>query len=380
MNMQFSKRSQKLTSSPLYVFFRKVKDEEAKGRKIISLGVGEPYYDTPETIKEAGIAAIRANKTHYNPATGSAALKQAIAVKYGVSADEVATSNGAKPFLGSVFWSLVDEGDTVYMAAPFYPPFFQIAESNGAIVKLIDTKETGLKMTADGLLKAIENNKESFGKSVIIISSPNNPTGTVYEKEELRKIVEICIANNITVVSDECYNALSADPKFTLREFSDQVIVINSFSKAYAMTGWRLGYLICPKELAVVIGRFLDNYIGCASSISDAAAVEAITEPPVPDFLEQRKIIHNWLDSEAIDYSPSTGGIFVFPNFAKVMEKKGIDNSVDLASFFLEQANVATTPGVSFGEEFDTYLRISYCIRPETLTEALKALSLAINS
>lgn len=378
--MEFSKRSQKLTSSPLYVFFRKVKEEEAKGRTIISLGVGEPFYDTPEIIKEAGIAAIRANKTHYNPATGSAELKKAIAAKYGVTPEEVATSNGAKPFLGSVFWSLVDEGDIVYMAAPYYPPFYAIAESCGAHVELIDTSKDNLQLTEENLKAAIERNKDHQGKSVIIISSPNNPSGVVYNQWELKKIVALCGANNITIVSDECYNALSADPSFTLRQYSDQVVVINSFSKAYAMTGWRLGYLVCPKELAVVIGRFLDNYIGCASSISDAAAVEALKQPPVPDFKEQRELIHAWLDQEGIEYSPSTGGIFVFPNFRKVMEVKGIANSVDLASFFLEQASVATTPGVSFGDNFDTSLRISYCIEPERLKEALKALSLAINS
>jgi aspartate aminotransferase len=378
--MQFSQRSNKLTSSPLYVFFRKVKEEEAKGRKIISLGVGEPFYDTPEVIKEAGIAAIRANKTHYNPATGSAELKKAIATKYGVTPEEVATSNGAKPFLGSVFWSLIDEGDVVYMAAPFYPPFFQIAESCGARVELIDTSKDNLQLTEANLKSAIEKNKGHHGKAAIIISSPNNPSGVVYDQAELKKIVELCEANGITVISDECYNALSADPSFTLRQFSKSVVVINSFSKAYAMTGWRLGYLVCPKDLAVVIGRFLDNYIGCASSISDAAALEALKQPPVPDFKEQREIIHAWLDAENIEYSPSTGGIFVFPNFASVMAKKGIANSVDLASFFLEKASVATTPGVSFGDNFDASLRISYCIQPERLKEALKALSEAINS
>lgn len=378
--MEFSKRSQKLTSSPLYVFFRKVKEEEAKGRQIISLGVGEPYYDTPEIIKEAGITAIRTNKTHYNPATGSAQLKLAIADKYGVTPDEVATSSGAKPFLGSVFWSLIDEGDIVYMAAPFYPPFFQIAESCGARVELIDTSKDGLQLTAENLQIAIAKNSGHQGKSVIIISSPNNPTGVVYGKPELKKIVDVCVANDITIVSDECYNALSADPNFTLREYNDQVIVINSFSKAYAMTGWRLGYLVCPKDLAVVIGRFLDNYIGCASSISDAAAVEAIKQPPVPDFSEQREMIHAWLETEMITYSPSTGGIFVFPDFSSVMKRRGIANSVELASFFLERASVATTPGVSFGDNFDTYLRISYCIEPGRLKEALKALSLAINN
>ncbi|MEI8361517.1 MAG: aminotransferase class I/II-fold pyridoxal phosphate-dependent enzyme [bacterium] len=376
--MNFSQRSTKLTSSPLYVFFRKVKEEEAKGRKIISLGVGEPYYDTPEIIKEAGIAAIRANKTHYNPATGSVILKKAIAEKYNVSIDEVATSNGAKPFLGSVFWSLLNDGDIVYMAAPFYPPFFQIAESCGARVELVDTRNDGLRLTAQALERAIEKNAKHAGNSVIIISSPNNPAGTIYDKIELEKITAMCLKNNITIISDECYNALSPEPTFTMREFSNQVIVINSFSKAYAMTGWRLGYLVCPKDLAQVVGRYLDNYIGCASSISDAAAIEAIKQPAVPDFHEQRQLVHAWLDQEGIAYSPSTGGIFVFPDFRQVMNKKGINTSVDLAAYFLEHAEVATTPGISFGEDFDTYLRISYCVEVNDLKKALSQLSMAI--
>lgn len=377
--MEFSRRSSKLTSSPLYTFFRKVKEEEAKGRKIISLGLGEPYYDTPEVIKEAGIKAIQDNKTHYNPATGSAELKKAIAERYSVTTDEVATSNGAKPFLGSVFWSLIDQGDIVYMAAPFYPPFFQIAESCGANVQLIDTRQAGLKLTAEALSAVIIKNSNHTGKSAIIISSPNNPTGTVYEKAELKKIVDLCEKNNITVISDECYNALSATPDFTMREFSDQVIVINSFSKAYAMTGWRLGYLVCPKELAMVVGRYLDNYIGCACTISDAAAREALKQSTVPDLKEQRDIVHAWLDQEGVEYSASAGGIFVFPNFAKIMEKLSLATSTDLASYFLEHASVAMTPGISFGNDFDTYLRISYCIKPEILKEALVALSEVIN-
>jgi aspartate/methionine/tyrosine aminotransferase len=154
--------------------------------------------------------------------------------------------------------------------------------------------------------------------------------------------------------------------------------VINSLSKSHAMTGWRIGYVVCPAELNVVIGRFLENYIGCPSSISDWASLTALETKTLPDFIEQREIVHAWLDEMKIPYAKSTGGIFIFPDFSSVMEKKNITNSVDLATFFLENAGVAMTPGVSFGENFDSHLRISYCVEIEKLKSALRKIKDAI--
>lgn len=376
--MEFSKRSSHLVSSPLYVFSRKVKEQEALGKEIISLGLGEPYYDTPQEIKRAGIEAIKANKTHYNPATGSSELRRALAQIHRVTVDHISVSSGAKPFLGAVFWSLVDEGDVVYMTGPYYPPFYQIAKSCGAEVILIDTKRNNLKLTAGAVEKAVLENKNKGKKSHIIINSPNNPTGVVYDKVELKKIVEFCTKKNITVISDECYGKLSADRDFSLREFSDEVIVINSLSKSHAMTGWRVGYVVCPLELNVIIGRFLENYIGCPSSISDAAALVAIKNEPLPDLVKQRELVHSWLDKNKIAHTASEGGIFIFPDFARIMEKLGISDSVELATYFLEKAGVATTPGISFGEKYDTHLRLSYCIETEKLAKALDKLEKAI--
>ncbi|KKU51823.1 MAG: Aspartate aminotransferase [Candidatus Moranbacteria bacterium GW2011_GWE2_47_10] len=376
--MKFSNRSSCLTSSPLYVFSRKVKEQEALGREIISLGLGEPFYDTPEEIKQAGIRAIENNKTHYNPATGSMELRKTLAVIHGVTPEHISVSSGAKPFLGAVFWSLVDEGDIVYMAGPYYPPFLQIAESCGAKVVLIDTKPTGLRLTADSLKEAIDANRHNQKKSYIIINSPNNPTGVVYEKAELEKIVALCKQRGITIISDECYGKLSADPDFGLRNFSEDVIVINSLSKSHAMTGWRIGYVICPPELNVIVGRFLENYIGCPSSISDAAALVALKSEPLPDLVGQRELVHGWLERLGIPHTKSEGGIFIFPDFAEIMKKKGIANSVDLATYFLEEAGVATTPGVSFGEKYDAHLRISYCIETPKLALALEKLEKVI--
>lgn len=357
----------------MYIFFRKVKEAEAAGKKIISLGVGEPYQDTPEVIKQAGIEAIKSGKTKYNPAAGSIVLRKKLAKKYGVAPEQVVTSNGAKPFLGSIFWSLIDEGDVVYLAAPVYPPFFAIAESCGAKVALIDTKPAGFKLTFEAVREAVE--KKGNGKpSHLLVNSPNNPTGVVSDKEELEKIVAFCKEKDITLISDECYSQFSPDPSFSLRQIDPDMIVINAFSKAYGMTGWRLGYAICPTVLAEALVRYLDNYVGCASSISDAAAIVALDTEPLEDFVEQRKMIHDWLVDHQIPFSPSTGGIFVFPDFKPVIEKLNLSGSMELASYFLENAGVATTPGIAFGNDYDSHLRISYSIKVEELKEALEKL------
>jgi aspartate aminotransferase len=377
--MKFSKRSQMLTSSPLYVFAKRVKEEEAKGREVISLGLGEPYNDTPEEIKEAGIEAIKANKTHYNPAMGSMNLRKVIAEKYKVEVERVAVSSGAKPFLGSIFWSLLDEGDIVFLAGPYYPPFVQIIESCGGKAVLIDTKPASFQFTVENVAEAIESIDENVGKMHLLINSPNNPTGVSYAKDELKKIVLLCQEKNVTIISDECYGNFSSNPYFTMREFDDQIIVVNSLSKSYAMTGWRVGFAICPVELNVVVGRFLENYIGCPSSISDWASIKAFQTKPITDFTEQRELIHAWLEKNEISFVPSTGGIFVFPDFESVMQRKKIGSSVDLATYFLEQAGVATTPGISFGEKYDTHLRMTYCIEIEKLQSALEKLDKVIN-
>lgn len=371
---KFSKRSTKLVSSPLYVFFKKVKEQEALGRQIISLGVGEPSQDTPEAIKQAGIEAIKSNQTHYNPATGSTALKQALAARYQVSTDQVVISSGAKPFLSSIIWSLLDEGDVMFMAGPYYPPFMQIAQSCGAEVVLVDTKPAEFQLTKT-LLEQAYNGVDLTGRSgFIIINSPNNPTGVDYDLTALTELVEFCQAKHLTIISDECYSNFSPAPSFSLRQLDENIIVINSFSKTYAMTGWRVGYAILPTDLSLVVGRYLENYLGCASSISDAAALVALKTEPLADFIEQRTMIHAWLEQHQIPHVKSTGGIFIFPDFAPVMAKQGITNSIDLATYFLEQASVATTPGSSFGAAYDTHLRLSYCIEIAELQRALDKL------
>lgn len=369
--MKFSKRSEKLTSSPLYAFFRKVKEAEAAGRKIISLGMGEPYQDTSEEIKQAGIEAIRANKTHYNPPAGSLELRKMIAEKYKVDTANVSVSSGAKPFLAFVFLSLLDEGDAVLLTGPTYPPFVQIVESCGGQAEIIDTKSANFQLTFETVKNSVERIEKNYKNLYLLVNSPNNPTGVVYDQVELEKIVYWCKEKGITIISDECYSNFSPEPEFTLRQFSDEIIVINSFSKTYAMTGWRVGYVVCPLELNSVIGKFLDCYMSCPSSISDAAAITAIKTKPLADFVLQREIIHAWLEKNDIDFVKSTGGIFIFPDFSKVMQKKNIATSIDLASYFLNEANVATTPGAAFGEAFDTHLRITYCIDPEELKTAL---------
>lgn len=372
--LKISKRAEKLTLSPLYTFFRKVKDAEDAGRKIISLGVGEPYNDTPVEIKEAGIEAIGKNITRYNPSAGSIKLREMLAKKYAVITSNVLVSAGAKPLLAVVFMALLDEGDVVIMAGPYYPPFFQIVESCGGKVFLIDTELDNFQLTLESVQAATRLCQHSQRKIHLLINSPNNPTGVVYEKKELEKIVRWCSAEDITIVADECYSNFSSQPEFTLRDFSTEIIVINSFSKTYAMTGWRVGYVVCPAEFGVAVARFLDVYLSCTSSISDYAAIAALEAKPLKDFVLQRELMHKWLVKMKIIYTKSTGGLFVFPDFSDFMKQKKFSGSIELAEYFLEKADVATTPGISFGEKYDTHLRLSYCLELEKLEAGLKKL------
>lgn len=373
--MIFSSRAQKLESSPLYSFFRLVKEKEAQGQKIISLGVGEPYQDTPEAIKQAGIEAIQDNKTRYLVSTGTLELKRAIAARYAVEPERVAVSSGAKPLLSAAIWSLVDEGDLFFIPAPIYPPFAQVVATCGGKVVGIDTKTDGFKLTAHSLSEALKQHAEAPGRRHIIINSPNNPTGAVYDLAELKEIFKICEAHEINVISDECYSNFSPDPAFSLLQLTDKAIVINSFSKAYAMPGWRVGYAVCPKELAATIGRYLDNYVGCPCSISDAAAQAALKHEALPDYTKQRALMVAWLNKLGLEARiEGMGGIFSFPDFAPIMARLGIADSMALAAMILEKAGVAVTPGVAFGQDYDTHLRLSYCLEMDRLKTALEKL------
>lgn len=406
MSRIMSKKAQQLKISPLYYFFNEVKKREANGERIINLGVGLPYHDTPLDVKEAGIKAVKEGKTKYTPASGVFELKKAIAEKFkkeGLNYDtaEIVISSGAKPLLAAAQWAVIDPGDKVIIPSPYYPPFVEIAKQMGGEVVLADRLARAGGVLGDFGI-TILNPPLAGGEALklLIFNSPNNPTGKVYNREELEEIAKFAVDNDLWVISDECYSDFVYTPPAcagrlrpsreakhlsmaSLPDMKERTIVIRSFSKSYAMTGWRVGYAAGPVDVIKKISMYLDNFIGCASSISQYAALAALkddgfTEKMRGELDENRKILIEWLDKRGIEYIYPEGAFYVFLKYANLREldihtpypsQEG-RKSVEFALGLLEKG-VAVTPGVAFGD-YDDYIRISYSVEREKLEEALR--------
>lgn len=370
----FSKRSSMINPSPLKEFFKRVKEAERKNGDILSLGIGDLNLDTPGKIKKEAIKAIKSNRTHYVPESGSADLKEAIAEKYGCKSGEVIISSGAKPVIGAVLWSIIDKNDAVLVPSPYYPPFVEVLRSLEAGVVFIDTKKDGFQLSA----KNIEQSIKRSGKTpkALIINSPNNPTGIEYKKTELEKIIELGEKHGFVIISDECYSHYSSDHDFTLRDLSSDVIAINSVSKTYAMTGWRIGWGVMPEEIARRATLYLENYIGCPNSIAERAAIKALSGNGADDFRRQRKALFDWLDKMGARHPMAESGIYAFADFSKYIDGKKIKNSSDLAEYLL-QKGIAVTPGKAFGN-YPNHLRLSYCVDETYLNRAISRMEEAL--
>jgi len=367
--LKYSKRSSQLSASQLQQSFEKAKQLQDQGQiDIISLAVGEPYYPTPERIKQAAIEAIRNNYTKYTPASGSLDLKSKLAQKYSCLPDQVVISHGAKIILSSLLWTLVDHEDQVLISAPYYSPYVEVARSCSGKVILVDTVDHDFQLTA----KAIEEKivSQNLKPKILIINSPNNPTGAVYAQAELEKIADLSKRYGFIIIADECYRNFSTNPDFTFRLIDKKAIIVDSCSKTYAMTGWRLGWAICCEELAQRLNRYFGAYIGSNFSVAEKAAIQALGQPGIDDFIKQRQIIFAWLKVSKIPHVETEGAFYAFADFSKTMKTTGMNGSVKLAEYFLRQAKVALSPGIAFGD-FDNYLRISYSVEVETLQEAL---------
>jgi aspartate aminotransferase len=366
MKDALSKSVLALDESPLYSFYRRVKALESKGIEVISLGIGEPDSETPDTIKNAGIQAIKTGKTRYVPSNGSADIRSMLADNYGVAPEEVVISHGAKTVLSAVLHSLVDPEDRVLMAAPYYPPFVGVVKSLGGWPLLVDTKKNGFQLTVELIRKALACKKNV--PKILVLNTPNNPTGVEYSRDELEKIASWADENDVIVIADECYSCFSSDPNFSFRQLLPEAIIIDTVSKGYAMPGWRIGWGVMPVELANMVKLYLDNHIGCPGSINERAAFIALGHEFINPYNEQRELLSAWLKKYNIPFEPTNGGIYLFPDFSSIAEKIG--GSEKLAEKFLKNG-VALTPGIAFGK-YDNHLRISYCVPVDKLEKAIR--------
>jgi aspartate/methionine/tyrosine aminotransferase len=392
---KLSLRSGVLTKSPLHEFFNKKISLESEGVQVINSGVGEPHNDTPEVIANAGIEGIKKGFTRYTPVKGMMPLRQQIKnnlKKEGLNYDinSIIASAGAKPVINALLQILVDPGDQVLVPAPYYPPFVTVTEFIGAEPIIVDTTKDDFQLTVERIEEAITNAHSVKRRlpriipKILVLNTPNNPTGVVYTKDNLIQIARLAVKYDLWVISDEsyyefCYNGKYISPA-SLPGMKERTIIVRALSKGYAMTGWRIGYVVGPEEVVNKLSLYFENMNGCASSVSQYAALEALKYDAIPriireEFFHNRKIVSSWLKSQKIPFVSPDGAFYFFADFSKIIKKLNLRNATELAEYILEKAGVAVTPGISFGNKYESYLRISYSIQRGKLIEAIEKIN-----
>ena len=390
-----SDRVKNLSESATIAMARKSRELKAQGIDVISLSLGEPDFNTPKFIKEAAIEGIHQNYSKYMAVNGYEDFREAISFKFkrdnniSYSPDQIVVSTGAKQSIANVVLSTVNPGDEVIIPAPYWVSYEEIVKMAEGIPVIIETKiEDDFKITAEQLQNAISNKTK-----LMIYSSPCNPSGSVYLKEELRSLADVLVNHpEIIVISDEIYEHINfTDSYFSLAAFDDvynQVVTVNGVSKAFAMTGWRLGYIGAPEWIAKACTKIQGQFTSGASSISQRAALAAVSaDPSVVEemkdaFLKRRNFIIEKLRAiTGIKINQPEGAFYVFPDvsefFGKVFGDRKIQNADDLCLFLLEEAKVALVTGNAFGSP--SCLRISYAASMDELTEAMLRISTALN-
>ena len=364
---------------------QKARELKAAGVDVIGLGQGEPDFDTPDNIKDAGIKAIKDGDTKYTAVDGTPALKKAIVDKFKrennlvYSTEQVTVGTGAKQVLFNAFVATLNKGDEVIIPAPFwvsYPDMVLLARGKPKIIKC--NESDGFKITPKKLKKAI-----SKKTKWLILNSPSNPTGAGYTKDEIEELSKILIKNKkIHILSDDIYEHIRYDNFnfFTIAQVSklkDRTLVLNGVSKSYAMTGWRIGYAAGPKELIKAMGKVQSQSTSNTSSISQAAAVEALNGNQ--DFISERSnafkkrrdfVVSSLNKIKGLSCVKPNGAFYVFPNCKKLLNKKTkLKTDADFVEQLLIKANVAVVQGSAFG--LDGYFRISYATSMEKLKVAM---------
>jgi aspartate aminotransferase len=387
-----SNRINYLSESETLAMARKSRELKAKGHNVINLSLGEPDFNTPGYIKDAAKEAIDKNFSFYTPVAGYADLREAICVKLkrdnnlDYTCEQVVVSTGAKQSIANVVLSLVNPGDEVLLPAPYWVSYKEIVKvAEGKSVFIPASIDHEFKVTPDQIRAAITPRTK-----LMIFSSPCNPTGSVYTKEELKAIAEVFVDfPSIYIIADEIYEHINFVGKHeSMAQFDfikNQMIVVNGVSKAFAMTGWRIGYIAAPLEIAKACDKLQGQFTSGASSIAQRAALKAIaTSPDTPElkemkqaFRERRDLLLNILgDIPGFKLNHPDGAFYVFPDvsyyYGKTDGKSVINNSNDLCMYILNTAFVATVPGEAFGDP--NCIRLSYATSKENLAEAVKRL------
>lgn len=377
----------------------KSRELKAKGIDIIALSIGEPDFNTPNNVKEAAKTAIDNNLTHYPPVPGLPALREAICKKlkrdnnldYDVA--QIVVSTGAKHSLANVFMSILNDGDEVIVPAPYWVSYPEMIKLAGGKTITIDAGiEKNFKLNPEQLENAITPKTKAF-----LFNSPSNPTGSVYSLEELEKLAEVLEKYpDVLIISDEIYELINFVGKHhslaSFPKLKDRVILVNGVSKGFAMTGWRIGYMAAPIEIAKACTKLQGQFTSGASTISQAAAMEAINTIPsesaelknmLQQFKKRRDLLIELLkEVPGIKCNIPGAAFYLFPDMSFYYGKSNgeikINNSSDLALYLLEKGHVALVAGEAFGSP--EYIRISYATSMDNIKEAVKRISEALGN
>ena len=375
----------RIKPSPTIAVTQKARELRAAGKDVIGLGAGEPDFDTPENIKNAAIKAIKSGDTKYTAVDGTPALKKAIISKFKrenklkYTLDQITVGTGGKQVLYNTFMATLNKGDEVIIPAPFwvsYPDMVLLAGGKPKIIKC--TEQEGFKLTAKKLKKAITKKTKW-----LILNSPSNPTGAGYTKKEIQNLANVLIKNKkVLILSDDIYEHVRYDNFnfFTIAQIpklKDRTLTMNGVSKSYAMTGWRIGYAAGPKDIIKAIGKIQSQSTSNPSSISQAAAVEALNgkqgfiKTRAKAFRDRRNFVVKSLnDIKGIHCLTPNGAFYVFPSCKGLLNKKTkLKTDTNFVQRLLEKENVAVVQGSAFG--LDGYFRISYATSMKNLKKAM---------
>ena len=388
----------RIKPSPTIAVSQKAKELKAAGKDVIGLGAGEPDFDTPENIKNAAIKAIKDGDTKYTTVDGTNALKEAIVKKFtrenniNYSVDQITVGAGGKHVIYNLMMATLNKGDEVIIPAPYwvsYPDIVLLAGANPVVIEC--SEEQGFKLSAKDLESKINNNTKW-----LILNSPSNPTGACYSEQEIKNLSQVLKRNpHVNILSDDIYEHITYDgfKFFTIAqipEIKNKVVTMNGVSKSYAMTGWRIGYAAGDKEIIKAIAKIQSQSTTNPSSISQAAAVEALNGKQdfisvrAKAFQERRDFVVNSLNAiEGISCIKPNGAFYVFPSCKGLIGKKDkngkkITSDLDFVESLLENNEVAVVQGSAFGLE--GFFRISYATSMDKLQEAMKRIKLFCES
>lgn len=356
------------------------------GEDVVGLAAGEPDFETPEVVKEAGIRAIREGRTRYTPGAGIRPLREAVAEQYsrrlGVPYQwkEVVISHGAKHSIYNALWALTDPGDEVIFATPYWVSYPEMVTIVGAVPRIVETGPgTGYRMSVKRFKEEVARRRPK----VLLLNSPNNPAGIVYDRDELAKIGEILLEEKIALISDEIYEFLTFDgvehhsPVALLPALRDQSVVVTGVSKSYAMTGWRIGFALAEADLAYRMGAFQAHATGCPNAISQWAALEAVRSGAADrdrmrvEFEKRKRMFGEALSRIPGITFPEPGGAFYFlAEVGFLYERCGVSTSAEFCEKLLQERGLLLIPGGPFG--LDSTVRFSFAAGEDQLRAALE--------